>query len=86
MRYRECTPQALVFRVTSVARRVAEHLADASLCGVESHGLMRVLQYHEQFANGIMQATASPQYKPLPLGHEIDGNQGVGIPALQLAL
>jgi LDH2 family malate/lactate/ureidoglycolate dehydrogenase len=69
-----------------VALMVAEHLADASLCGVESHGLMRVIQYHEQFANGMMQATASPQYKSFPLGHEIDGNQGIGIPAMQLAI
>ena len=66
---------------------VAEHLADASLCGVESHGLMRVIQYHDQFANALMQATASPQYKPLPCrGHEVDGNQGIGIPAMQLAV
>ena len=70
-----------------VALMVAEHLADASLCGVESHGLMRVMQYHDQFARGKMQATASAQYNPLSSrGHEIDGNQGIGIPAMQLAI
>jgi LDH2 family malate/lactate/ureidoglycolate dehydrogenase len=70
-----------------VALRVAEHLADASLCGIESHGLMRVIQYHDQFGNGTMRATASAQYNRLPSGgHEIDGSQGIGIPAMQLAI
>ena len=70
-----------------VATMVAEHLADASLCGVESHGLMRVIQYHDQFANGRMKANASPRYNPLPsCGHEVDGNQGIGIPTMQLAI
>ena len=43
------------------AREVAEHLADASLCGVESHGLMRALQYVEQFQNGYMNPAAGPR-------------------------
>ena len=32
-----------------VSREVAEHLADSNLCGMESHGLMRTLQYADQF-------------------------------------
>ena len=28
---------------------IARHLADASLCGVESHGVLRILQYAQQF-------------------------------------
>jgi LDH2 family malate/lactate/ureidoglycolate dehydrogenase len=35
-----------------IAREIAEHLADANLCGMESHGLMRTLQYAEQFESG----------------------------------
>jgi LDH2 family malate/lactate/ureidoglycolate dehydrogenase len=70
-----------------IAGLVARHLTDASLCGVESHGLMRVIQYHEQFADGVMRAQASPQFKRLPSGAcEIDGNDGIGIAALKLAI
>ena len=37
-----------------VADAIAEHLADASLCGVESHGVMRILQYARQFQSGYI--------------------------------
>ena len=47
-----CTPET--------ARAVAEHLTDASLCGVESHGLMRTLQYAEQMESGYLRAEATP--------------------------
>ena len=39
----------------AVAREVAEHLADANLCGMESHGLMRTLQYADQFEQAQQQ-------------------------------
>jgi LDH2 family malate/lactate/ureidoglycolate dehydrogenase len=72
---------------TATASLVAEHLADASLCGVESHGLMRVLQYHQQFASGSMQAAASPCFSSLAACcYQVDGNQGIGIAAMQLAM
>ena len=68
------------------AQQVAEHLVDASLCGVESHGLMRVIQYIEQYQSGYMQAEASPEFRQLPSGsYEVDGNNGIGIPAMALA-
>lgn len=68
------------------ATKVAHHLADASLCGVESHGLMRVLQYVEQFSNGYMQAEATPELRRLASGgYEVDGHHGIGIPAMELA-
>ena len=35
-----------------VSQSIAEHLVDANLCGVESHGVMRVMQYVEQMQNG----------------------------------
>lgn len=69
------------------AVRVAEHLADASLCGVESHGLMRVIQYHDQFSNGMMRAQGTPRFSQLPsAGYVIDGNGGIGIPAMKMAI
>ena len=35
-----------------IAHEVAAHLVDANLCGLESHGLMRTLQYADQFESG----------------------------------
>jgi len=68
------------------AREVAEHLADASLCGVESHGLMRALQYVEQFRSGYMNPRASPRIVDTPRGAlEIDGGGGIGIPVMRMA-
>lgn len=69
------------------AELVASHLADASLCGVESHGLMRIIQYHQQFKDGRMQAQARPHFCQLGSGgHLVDGNAGIGIAAMQLAI
>lgn len=70
-----------------VATNIAQHLTDASLCGLESHGLMRVLQYVEQFNTGVMRADARATFHTLDSGfHEVNGNGGSGIPAMQLAV
>ena len=70
-----------------VAMLVAEHLADASLCGVESHGLMRVMQYRQQFADGMMQADAEPRFGRSANGAcQVDGGGCIGIAAMQLAI
>ena len=68
------------------ARSVAEHLADTSLCGMESHGVMRTLQYADQFRNGYMKARAEPRVIRTAQGTvEVDGGGGIGIPAMTLA-
>ena len=68
------------------AREVAEHLADASLCGVESHGLMRALQYAEQFRSGYLIPGTAPRIVVTARGaSEIDGGGGIGIPVMRLA-
>ena len=68
------------------ARLVAEHLTDTSLCGMESHGLMRTLQYAEQFETGYMSATAVPRIVTTSRDtQEVDGGGGIGIPAMRLA-
>ncbi|MEL0134147.1 MAG: Ldh family oxidoreductase, partial [Rhodobiaceae bacterium] len=65
---------------------IADHLADASLCGVESHGVMRILQYARQFRNGYMRPVANPF-----VAHRdgafltLDGDGGHGIPAMGIA-
>jgi len=70
----------------TTARMVAEHLADASLCGMESHGLMRVLQYAAQFQDGYMNPAAQPRIDTTARGtQEVNGAGGIGIPAMHLA-
>ena len=69
-----------------VADAVAEHLADASLCGVESHGVMRILQYARQFRSGYMVASGEARItKRDGQFLTIDGGGGHGIPAMQQA-
>ena len=69
-----------------ISRAIAEHLADASLCGMESHGLMRTLQYAEQMRSGHMRANAKPSFQVSESGAPIvDGGGGSGIPAMTLA-
>ena len=68
------------------ARAVAEHLADTSLCGMESHGLMRTLQYAEQFQNGYLDPRAQTRIITNESGAcEVDGGGGIGIPAMRTA-
>lgn len=70
-----------------VSRQVAEHLAASNLCGMESHGLMRTLQYAEQFESGYMRPDAAAEITTNDRGATIvNGNGGIGIPAMQLAL
>lgn len=69
-----------------IAKEVAHHLTDASLCGVESHGIMRCLQYAEQFQSGYMDSTATPILTTDERDNvEINGNGGIGIPAMRMA-
>ena len=68
-------------------REIAEHRADANLCGMESHGLMRTLQYADQFESGYMRADAEPEVKINTGGAVIvDGHGGHGVPAMRLAV
>ena len=70
----------------NTAETVAEHLADTSLCGMESHGLMRTLQYAEQFQDGTMNPLSKPCVVTTNRGSlEVDGKGGIGIPAMNMA-
>ena len=65
---------------------VADHLVDSSLCGVESHGVMRVLQYEEQIRSGHMRPVASPSVAGRGGAFlKVDGGGGHGIPAMGLS-
>ena len=50
------------------ATTITRHLVDTSLCGIESHGLMRIVQYHEQFRDGYMDPLAQPKVVENELG------------------
>ena len=72
---------------TNHAREIAEHLADSNLCGMESHGLMRTLQYAQQFEEGYMRPDTAPEIRVNDRGAVIvDGNGGHGVPAMRLAV
>ncbi len=42
------------------AALVAGHLVRANLCGFDSHGVYRIVQYHEWIAQGLLKPTSSP--------------------------
>lgn len=70
----------------AVARDVAEHLIESEQCGVESHGVMRVLQYTREMLDGRLDPSAIPELLEQPGGRLIvEAKGGIGIPAMRLA-
>jgi LDH2 family malate/lactate/ureidoglycolate dehydrogenase len=70
-----------------VALEVAQHLVDADLCGVESHGCVRIIQYVEQHQNGYLKPGVVPAVvNDRREGASVDGRGGIGIPAMRLAV
>lgn len=66
---------------------VAGHLVDASLRGVASHGLIRVLQYVEQFENGYLDPDQTATLRQTDRqSWEVSAHGGIGIPAMHMAL
>ena len=69
-----------------VAAEVANHLIDSNLSGVESHGIMRVLQYAQQFESGYMDPKGRAGITTIDaMFNAVDGGGGIGIPAMRLA-
>ena len=65
---------------------VADHLVDAHLCGVESHGIVRILQYAQQYQSAMLNPQAVPRSESINDSIEvIDGDGGLGIPAMEFA-
>lgn len=68
------------------AEAIVDHLLDAELCGVESHGIMRALQYGEEFRRGYLVANVVPN---VTAGSgatvNVDGRGGIGILAMDAA-
>ena len=70
-----------------IAQIVAHHLVEANLKGVESHGVMRLMQYAEQLERGYMNPAGRPTVRQNEKGAWIvDGHDGFGMPAIQLGL
>lgn len=69
------------------AAEVADHLIEADRCGVESHGIVRVLQYSREYENG--QLTADAPVKPVTDAANrlhLDAGGGIGIRAMHVAV
>ncbi len=70
-----------------VAEIVATHLVDASVMGVDSHGVMRLPQYVKQLTTGYMTPSGEPTLAQNEHGAWIvDGHDGFGIPAMQVGI
>ena len=70
-----------------ISEVVSEHLVGSNLAGVESHGVMRVMQYVQQFESGYMCAAGRPALARKSNGAWfVDGKRGIGIPAMKMAV
>lgn len=60
------------------AELVADSLMDAEICGVESHGLMRVAAYAQRLRSGLVEA--APKIQMIQNGSvlQVDGGNGLG--------
>jgi uncharacterized oxidoreductase len=68
------------------SQAITAHLIDANLCGMESHGVMRVMQYAQRMRDGSMKIDVQPEVRITKTGvTTVDGGMGSGIPAMTLA-
>lgn len=71
--------------------QIADVLLDADLCGIESHGIQRLIRYHKEVTEGMVKMENKPQIiRETPLSATIEGNDVMGQPlsvqAMQLAI
>ena len=72
---------------TQDARVVSDHLVDAELAGVKSHGLLRVPQYVDEILGGQIDPGASPTLVRRDAARvEVEGNRCFGQVACTIAL
>jgi uncharacterized oxidoreductase len=71
----------------AAAREIADHLVEAELSGVPSHGVDRILQYVEEFRSGKRDPRAVARvFRGERGGWIVDGGNGNGIGPMRLAL
>ena len=73
------------------ARRITDVLLAADLCGIESHGIQRMIRYHKEITGGMVKLDAKPEVVfETPLSAVIEGNdamgQILGVQAMQMAI
>jgi len=69
-----------------IAAEIAEHLVDADLSGVYSHGIFRLDWCAERAAAGRFNPGAMPHMVQAERGADmVDGGNGLGIPAFRMA-
>ena len=44
-----------------ISKATSSHLVDANLVGVESHGIMRVLEYADEVKSGVLNPSSRPE-------------------------
>ena len=71
--------------------QITNVLLDADLCGIESHGIQRLIRYHHEVTDGYVNLRAKPQtVKETPLSATIEGDdamgQVLGVNAMQIAI
>lgn len=59
--------------------QITDVLLDADLCGIESHGIQRLIRYHLEVTEGMAKPNAKPEIvKETPLSATIEGNDAMG--------
>ena len=71
--------------------QITDVLLDADLCGIESHGIQRLIRYHKEVTEGMVKLDAKPQIvRETPLAATIEGNDAMGqtlsVNAMKLAI
>ena len=68
----------------AVASEISDHLVDADLSGIHSHGTIRLSQYVQQYKLNLWTPSASPiLYKSKSNGMVVDGQDCIGIVAVR---
>lgn len=71
---------------TAIATEIADHLVDADLCGVYSHGVFRLDWYAQRHRAGRFDSSALPVLRQAEGGGAlVDGGNNLGMPAFRLA-
>lgn len=59
--------------------KITDVLLEADLCGVESHGIQRLIRYHKEITGGMVKIDAVPETVfETPLSAVVDGKDGMG--------
>lgn len=59
--------------------RITDVLLLADLCGIESHGMLRIARYHKSIEMGMIDVTATPEVVyETPVSAVVDGHDGMG--------